>query len=90
MTKQELVSEVASRAGMKKSDVVKIIDSLVEVLRTQLAEGKKVRINGLGIFNVVKRNKKTVRNPQTGKKMTVPEKNVVKFKAAKVLNEAIN
>jgi len=89
MTKQELVREVASRTGMKKADVVKIIDSLVEVLRTQLAERKKVRINGLGIFNVVKRNKKTVRNPQTGKKMTVPEKNVVKFKAAKALNDAI-
>ena len=42
-----------------------------------------VALVGFGTFKVVKRKARTGINPQTGEKMRIKAKNVVKFKAGK-------
>ncbi|HDH91335.1 MAG TPA: HU family DNA-binding protein [Candidatus Aenigmarchaeota archaeon] len=90
MTKHELIRQVASETGLKQIEVEKVLNSFVATVTKKLVEDRKVRINGLGIFSVNRRSKRTVRNPRTGEKITVPAKNVVRFKPAKVLSDSIN
>jgi DNA-binding protein HU-beta len=49
-----------------------------------------VTLVGFGTFSVSKREARTGRNPQSGKTIKIPAKNVAKFKAGSKLSEAIN
>jgi DNA-binding protein HU-beta len=44
---------------------------------------------GFGTFSVVKRKARDGRNPQTGKKIKIAAKKVVKFKAGKALADKV-
>jgi DNA-binding protein HU-beta len=45
---------------------------------------------GFGSFAVSKRNARKGRNPQTGKEISIPAKNVIKFKAGSDLTRKVN
>jgi DNA-binding protein HU-beta len=44
---------------------------------------------GFGTFSVVKRKARTGRNPQTGDKIKIAGKKVIKFKAGKALADKV-
>jgi DNA-binding protein HU-beta len=54
-----------------------------------LKKGEKVMIIGFGSFSVNKRAARTGRNPQTGKKIQIKAKKVVKFKAGAELSKKV-
>jgi nucleoid DNA-binding protein len=54
-----------------------------------LVAGQEVYIPGFGKFSVVVRKARTGLNPQTKKKINIPETKVPKFTAAKALKESI-
>jgi nucleoid DNA-binding protein len=47
-----------------------------------MKKGERIQLPGMGTFKVDTRSARVVRNPQTGEKLNVPAKKVVKFKAA--------
>ena len=61
-------------------------DAVAEALK----KGDKVTLVGFGTFSVYKREARTGRNPQSGKTIKIPAKNIAKFKAGSKLSEAIN
>ena len=89
MTKAELVSLVAERAGLTKREADKAVDAVVEVVGGTLGAGERVRVDGLGIFEVVERAAKVGRNPQTGQRIDVPPRKAVRFRPSKSLRERV-
>ena len=89
MTKAELVSKIASEAGITKSKADKAVDGLVSAISGALAGGDKITLVGFGTFSVAARSAREGRNPRTGKKIKIPAKKVVKFKAGKTLSEKV-
>ena len=55
----------------------------------KLEKGDKVALVGFGTFSVSKRAARKGRNPQTGKEIDIPAKNVVKFKAGSELSAKV-
>jgi DNA-binding protein HU-beta len=51
--------------------------------------GDKVTLVGFGTFSVSERAAREGRNPQTGEKITIPAKKVVKFKLGSKLESVI-
>jgi DNA-binding protein HU-beta len=49
-----------------------------------------VRLIGFGTFTVTRRKAGEARNPQTGKTIRLPASKRAKFKAGKLLKEAVN
>jgi DNA-binding protein HU-beta len=49
----------------------------------------RVDLSGLGTFEVVKRAKRTGRNPQTGESVTIKAHKAVRFRLAKALKDAV-
>ena len=49
-----------------------------------------MRLVGFGNFSVSRREATTGRNPQTGKAVEIPARNVPKFSAGKGLKDAVN
>ncbi len=90
MTKDELVAKIAEQAGLKKADVQKTLDSMIETIITTIKLGEKVNITNLGIFKIKEKKARVARNPKTGESIQVPAKKAPKFIPSKNLKEAVN
>jgi nucleoid DNA-binding protein len=72
-------------------EINNLIDIFCKSIKKALKENKKVELRQFGTFFVKKiKEKYSSRNPKNGKLIYVPEKNKVRFKAAKRLNKIIN
>ena len=90
MTKAELISAVAEKAGLKKVAAEKAVAAFVATVTATLKSGGKLSLVGFGTFSTTKRAARKGQNPQTGKKINIPAATVPKFKAGKNLKEAVN
>ena len=89
MNKAELIDAIASGAGLTKADAKKALDAFIGATTKTLKKGGRVALVGFGSFSVSQRSKRTGRNPQTGKEITIPAKKVVKFKAGTELADKV-
>jgi nucleoid DNA-binding protein len=89
MTKDELVAKVAEQTTLKKTDVQKTLDSMIETIIHTIQGGEKVNITNL-VFSRCGRRGRVARNPKTGETIQVPAKNAPKFIPSKHLKEAVN
>ena len=90
MNKTELVSSIATKAGLSKADSKKALDACVEAIVGALKADDKVSLAGFGTFSVAKRPARQGINPATKKPITIAAKKVAKFKAGSDLDAAIN
>ena len=90
MNKNDLVSAVATSTGLSKSDGARAIDSMLASITGALRDGDEVRLPGFGTFSVRQRNASEGRNPRTGEPIQIPASKLPKFKAGKILKEALN
>jgi len=90
MTKAELISAVAEKAGLKKVEAEKAVSAFIDTVTGALKKGDKLSLVGFGTFATAKRAARKGQNPQTGKKINIPAATVPKFKPGKTLKEAVN
>ena len=90
MNKTELVSSIAAKAGLSKSDAKKALDATVEAIAEALKAGDKVALVGVGTFSVNERPARQGINPATKETITIAAKKVAKFKAGADLDGALN
>ncbi|MBT4879805.1 MAG: HU family DNA-binding protein [Alphaproteobacteria bacterium] len=89
MNKSELISSVATTAGLSKANAAKAVDSVFTTIQNSLKQGKEVRLVGFGTFTVTKRAATEGRNPRTGEKIKIPASKQPKFRAGKTLKAAV-
>ena len=90
MTKAELAEKMAKDAGISKAAANKALNSFVDSVKKALKKKDgKITLTGFGTFSKVRRKARTGINPQTGKKIKIKARNVVKFKPGKALKDAI-
>ena len=88
MTKSELISAIAEKAGIRKKDADAALNAFIEVVTETLKGGGKVEIRGFGTFMMKNRAPRVARNPRTGAKVKVPAKITPDFRPGKDLKEA--
>jgi len=89
MNKAELVEKVAGEVGLTKKDINNVVDAMTSAITDSLADGEKVTLVGFGTFLVQRRKARQGVNPQTGQKISIPAKDVPKFKPGRSLREAV-
>ena len=90
MNKGDLVSKVAESANLSKAQATAAVNTVFDAIDDALKDGDKATLIGFGTFSVSKRDARSGRNPQTGKTIQIPAKNVVKFKPGKELTDSVN
>ena len=85
-----LIAEVAKNTGLTKTDATKATDALLDAVTAALKKGDEVRLVGFGTFSVASREATTGRNPRTGEEIKIAASKQPKFKAGKVLKDALN
>lgn len=90
MNKNELVTSLAEKTGLKKTEVEKVVKAFTETVTDELKKGEKIQLVGFGTFEVASRPSREGRNPRTGAPMKIAASKAPKFKAGKALKDAIN
>ena len=90
MNKGDLVAKVAQDCNLTKAAAEKALNSVLGAITDAVAAGEKATLIGFGTFSVSERAAREGRNPQTGKKIKIPAKKIVKFKAGSKLVDAAN
>ena len=89
MTKAEIVSEIASKTGINKREVLMVVESLMDTIKTTMTNGEEVFLRGFGSFIIKSRAEKTARNISKNTTMIVPAHNIPAFKPAKEFLEKV-
>ncbi len=90
LNKSELVTAVASDAGLSQADASRAVDSVLSNVANALREGDEARIAGFGTFVVSAREARMGRNPRTGEAIEVQASKSVRFRPAKALKDLVN
>ena len=90
MNKTELIAAIAENADITRKDAEKAVKAFVDVVTEELKKGEKVQVVGFGTFEVVERAAREGRNLHTGEPMKIAASKAPKFKAGKVLKDALN
>lgn len=85
----KLGAELAEKHEMSKKAVNELLGSFIELTVKNLKKGHKVRVTGLGIFQVKKRPARLGRNPATGEQIKIKASKKLAFRAAKEVKDAI-
>jgi DNA-binding protein HU-beta len=89
MTKAELVTFIAKKAGITKGKAEGALNGFTEAVTATLKKGSKLALTGFGTFTVSNRKARMGRNPQTGAQIRIKATKVPKFSAGKSLKEAV-
>ncbi len=85
----KLAGELAEKHDMSKKAVNELLGAFVDLTVKNLKKGAKVRVTGLGIFQVKKRPARLGRNPATGEQIKIKASKKLAFRPAKEVKEAI-
>ena len=89
MNKQDLIGQVADRAGLSRADSAKAVETMLEVVTSALKRGDEVRLVGFGNFSVTRRKASVGRNPRTGAPLQIKASSQPKFRPGRILTEAV-
>ena len=90
MTKTNLVSFIAEKAGLTKADASRALEAMVEGVEEGLKKEGKVTLTGFVTFTAKNKPAKDGRNPRTGETVKIPARTAVTIKAGSKLKEALN
>jgi DNA-binding protein HU-beta len=83
MTKIELVREIAAKTGLPSKDVMAIVESLMDTIKSSMENGEEVFLRGFGSFIIKHRADKTARDISKNTTVIVPAHDIPVFKPAK-------
>ena len=90
LTRARIVDAVIEQNGFTRKKSIETVESLLELIKSELESGDDVMISGFGKFCVKNKKKRRGRNPATGKDLILAPRKVVTFKWSGKLKEKLN
>ena len=90
LTKDHIISSIGNRIGVTKFESARLVESVLETIKTSLSYGEDVLISGFGKFIVRKKEARRGRNPATGEDLTLEPRRVITFKCSARMRDRIN
>ena len=95
MTKQnisrdEIAEAMKSEFGFNRKLCLDIVSDIIDIIIEGLQTEKKVKIHNFGTFKLNNKSSRIGRNPKTKQEYNIASRNVITFKASKILLKYIN
>jgi integration host factor subunit alpha len=90
MTKADIVNALYEKIGLSKKETAHIVEVVLETLKENLEQGRKIKLAGFGNFVVRKKVARKGRNPKTGEEIEISRRQVVTFRPSQILRKAVN
>ncbi len=89
MTTKELISNIAGRSQLTKSQVADLLDATEDLIIQRLLDGNSVGIQGFGTLEVRQKKERISVHPRTGERKMIPPKQQIAFKPSQNLKDEI-
>ena len=89
ISKKEIAQKIAEIADLSQRDGEIVLNTLSAILIAELQTRGVFTLHGVGTFRKVYKQSTIKVNPHTQQRIQTPGKNVVKFKVAKNLKDAV-
>jgi integration host factor subunit alpha len=90
LTKSHLIDAIAEQNGFSKQKSSETVESILEIIKSNLASGQDVLISEFGKFCVQEKRERRGRNPATGEDMMLAPKRVATFRCSGKLRDKID
>lgn len=90
ITKKDLIDRIAEDASLKRVDVKRIVQTLLDEMTRELGEGNRLEFRDFGVFEPKARAARTAQNPKTLERVDVPAKRTVKFKIGRLMQKCVD
>ena len=88
LNRAELIDQISRETLLRQRTVAQVLDALTTDVTFALSKGRRVRIPGLGVFQMQSRAARTGRNPHTGEAVPIPPRTVPVFEPDDKLKNA--
>ena len=89
-TKADLIDAVYRRHGaLTKGEAAEIVDAIFATMKSNLQDGRSVRIRNFGAFEVTRRSGRTGVNPASGERMFIPPRTGLTFRPSQTLKSVL-
>jgi nucleoid DNA-binding protein len=90
LTKRDLVMRISEETGLVQTQVVEVVQKILNYITESLAKGDKVELRNFGVFDVKIRKARVGRNPHKPEtNVPIPARSMVKFKAGKEMKAKV-
>ena len=90
ISRDEIAEAIQADFGFNKKLCLDIVNNIIEIVIEGLQSDKKVKIHNFGTFKMNNKKSRLGRNPKTKEEYNIPSRNVITFKASKILLKFIN
>lgn len=90
LTKGNVIVAASETSGFSKSKSRRVVEAMLEIMKTTLASGEDILITGFGKFCVKEKSGRKGRNPQTAKELMLDRRRVIVFKCSKRIRDELN
>jgi len=90
ITKKDLIDRIADQTDQKRTVVKQTIQSFLDAIIDELAEGNRLEFRDFGVYEVKERAPRTAQNPKTLERVYVPAKKTVKFKVGRLMQVRVD
>ena len=90
MTQTEIVTTLADKTGLKKTDVKGFFDAVADLATKEVKKNGEFTLPGFGKLKKTQRKAREGRNPATGAVIKIPAKTTVKFSLGKSMKDAVS
>ena len=90
ISRDEIAEALKKEFGFNRKLCLDIVNDIVEIIIEGLQSDKKVKIHNFGTFKMNNKKSRIGRNPKTKEEYNISSRNVIIFKASKILLKFIN
>ena len=90
LTKVQIVESIHNEIGLPKNKSTEIVETLIEIIKKNLASGEDVMISNFGRFCVKEKAERKGRNPATGDDLMLEPTKVVTFRCSGKLRARVD
>ena len=90
LTKDRLIRSMGNRLDISEIKSSRLVEFILETVKTSLSNGEDVLISGFGRFSVKKKAPRRGRNIATGEDLPLDARTVVTFHCSGILKHKIN
>ncbi len=89
MTKADIIDIISAQTGLTKIETGAVVNGFLNTVIESMKRGENIELRGFGSFKVVKRARRTARNPKTNEEVVVPEQYVPVFKVSREFKKEV-
>ena len=90
ISRDEIAEAMQNEFGFNRKLCLDIVNDIIEIIIEGLQSDKKVKIHNFGTFKLNNKGSRIGRNPKTKEEFNISSRNVITFKASKILLKYIN